>query len=384
MEIVKENAPHLRRRDNLSIMMLDVIIALLPTIIFTFVVFKLSALRNILISAATMILCEIVFVLIKSKPAYDGKKHEAKELFENFKKNFSINNILVPLVSALIFALIMPAETDPTYMIYPVLIIGSIFGMVVGKLIFGGTGKNIFNPAAVGMCFVKLCFGSTFRCPENNYYPSYTAGATGTEVTTGSTALPYINFAEGTFDLSHYSLFDLFLGKVPGLIGEICKVTILVGLVYLIIRHAIDWVIPLTILGIFFLDMLLVGLISYCGTVEGMTQNPFSFAAYELLSGGLIFGATFMATDPVTAPITRPAKVMYAALLGATTAIIRLFAALPEGVVYAILIANVFTSVFDYYKWSKEEFNWKNITAIASLILVPMLIIVWATCVRVF
>ena len=75
---------------------------------------------------------------------------------------------------------------------------------------------------------------------------------------------------------------------------------------------------------------------------------------------------------------------MYAALLGATTAIIRLFAALPEGVVYAILIANVFTSVFDYYKWSKEEFNWKNITAIASLILVPMLIIVWATSVRVF
>ena len=86
MEIVKENAPYLRRRDNLSIMMLDVIIALLPTIIFTFVVFKLSALRNILISAATMILCEIVFVLIKSKPAYDGKKHEAKELFENFRK----------------------------------------------------------------------------------------------------------------------------------------------------------------------------------------------------------------------------------------------------------------------------------------------------------
>ena len=168
------------------------------------------------------------------------------------------------------------------------------------------------------------------------------------------------------------------------MIGEICKVTILVGLVYLIIRHAIDCVIPLTILGTFFLDMLLVGLISYCGTVEGMKQNPFSFAAYELLSGGLIFGATFMATDPVTAPITRPAKVMYAALLGATTAIIRLFAALPEGVVYAILIANVFASVFDYYKWSKEEFNWKNITAIASLILVPMLIIVWATCVRVF
>lgn len=377
MQIIKESAPHLRRRDNLAMMMLDVVIALLPTIIFSLVIFKLDALRNILISVATMELCEFVFVLIKNRIPYDGTKHTIKEHFQVQKKAYTINNFLVPLVSALIFALIMPASSNPGSIIYVALVLGSAFGLIIGKLVFGGTGKNIFNPAAVGMVFAKLCFGSYYTYPENSYFASHATSGT---ISTGATPLSYINYTDKTFDFSNYSLLDLFLGKTPGTIGEIFKVTILVGLIYLIIRHAIDWRIPLFYLGVFCFDMLIVGVI--LSASKGV--NCWNYLMYNLLSGGLIFGATFMATDPVTAPITRPGKMMYGAVLGSLTVIIRLFAALPEGVAFSILLANISTSVIDYYKWSSDEFNWKNLLSLALIILLPLLIIIWAMCVEVF
>lgn len=376
MTIVKESAPHLRRKDNLMMMMLDVVIALLPTIIFSLVVYKLNALRNILVSVATMELCEFIFVLIKNKIPYDGNKHTLKEHWANQKKAYTINNFMVPLVSALIFALIMPPATNPSSMIYVALILGAIFGLVIGKLVFGGTGKNIFNPAAVGMVFSKVCFGSYYTYPDNSYYPTYSTA----DVTTGSTPLGYLSFSDKTFDFSHYSLLDLFLGKVPGTIGEVFKVTILIGLIYMIIRHTIDWRIPLMYLGVFVFDMFFVGLI--LNQTKGV--DLLNYIGYNLLSGGLIFGAVFMATDPVTAPITKPGKLIYGALLASLTVIIRLFAAYPEGVVFSILIANCMTSVIDYYKWSTNKYNWKNLTALACTIFLPLLVVIWATCVGVF
>ncbi len=375
MQIIKESAPHLRRKDSLSIMMLDVIIALLPTIIFAFVIYPLAALRNLLVSAATMELCEFVFVLIKNRVPYDGEKHTLKEHWERQKKAYTINNFLVPLVSALIFSLIMPVAADSTGILYVALILGSVFGIVIGKLVFGGTGKNIFNPAAVGMVFAKLCFGSHYTYPDNSYYTHLSD-----VVYTGSTPLASSSLKDGSFSFFSYSSLDLFLGKVPGTLGEGFKVTILLGLIYMFIRHTIDWRIPLLYVGAFAFDMLFVGLI-----LQGAKGvNAVDFLLHELLSGGLLFGATFMATDPVTAPITRPGKMMYGALLGSLTVIIRLFAALPEGVAFSLLIANISTSVFDYYKWSDDRYNWKKILTIALLVLLPLLIVIWATCVEVF
>ena len=326
-----------------------------------------------------MELCEFVFVLIKNRIPYDGNKHTLKEHFEKQRKAYTINNFLVPLVSALIFAMIMPASSNPGSIIYVALILGSAFGLIIGKLVFGGTGKNIFNPAAVGMVFAKLCFGSYYTYPDNSYY-AYSLNVVAGEITTGATPLGYLNYTDKTFDFTHYSILDLFLGKTPGTIGEIFKVTILVGLIYMIIRHTIDWRIPLLYLGVFTFDMLIVGSILYAA--KGV--NVLSYVMYNLLSGGLIFGATFMATDPVTAPITRPGKMMYGAILGSLTVIIRLFAALPEGVAFSILLANISTSVLDYYKWSTDRYNWKNLLSLALIVLLPLLIIIWATCVRVF
>lgn len=376
IEIIKETSPHLRRRDSLFSMMLDVVIALIPTIIFSLVVFKLDALRNILISVLTMELSEFAYVyLIKSRPNYTGKKVSVKEWDANFKKNYTINNFMVPLVSALIFALISPVATNPGYMIYPVLIVGSCFGLIIGKFVFGGTGKNIFNPAAVGMVFSKLCFGRFYVYPNNNYFPGY-------DIETGATPLGPVNYGDKVFDLSQYSLLDLFLGRCPGTIGEVFKITILIGLVYMIIRHTIDWRITFTYLGVFAIDMLVAGFILQgSGKYENLTG--LNYMAYHLLSGGLLFGAVFMATDPVTAPITRPGKVLYGIILGSLTAIIRLFAAYPEGCVFSILLANMMTSVIDYYRWSSDFYSWKKILICSVTAVVPLLIIVWSVSVGV-
>lgn len=375
--IIKESAPHIRRKDSLNRMMLDVIIALLPIIIYSFVVSPLPALRNILVSVFTMELAEFIFVLIQNKLPYDGKKHTFKEHFENQKKAYRLSNVTVPLVSALIYALIMPTYMEPgyEYLMYFALVTGAVFGLAIGKLVFGGTGNNIFNPAAVGMVFAKLCFGGHFV-----YFDAFqTKGI----IEAGATALGSSNMdlATGLFNPTGYSLLDLFLGRTPGLMGEACKLAILIGLIYLIIRHTIDWIIPLSYIGVFYLFMIIAGLILH-GRYDSI--HVFEFATYHLLAGGVIFGGVFMATDPVTSPITRPGRVLYGVVLATCTTFIRLFAALPEGVVYSILIGNMLVSVIDYPKWSTNKFNWKNIIWPIGVFLFFALIMIWALCVEVF
>lgn len=365
MEIVKTSGPLIRRKESLAFKLLDVIIALVPVIVMSIIYFGAKVIRNIAISSATMILCELVFFAIKNKVPYDGNKHTFKEHFDSIKKSITVNTFLAPLVSSLIFSTIMPLEIKEEGMIYVALITGSIFGEVVGKLIFGGTGKNIFNPAATGMVFAKICFGSSFLYPSSNLNP--------TEIATGATPL-----ASGE---TTYSLLDLFLGNTPGAVGETCKIAILVGMIYLLIKKTIDYRIILPYLVVFTFDMFIVGLIKMGGD---STVNPFEYCAYQLLSGGVLFGAVFMFTDPVTSPTTTPGKMMYGSIAAAITIIIRLFTSMPDGVVYAILLGNISTCALDYYKWAKTKFNWKNILINVLLAVIPLLIIIWAMCVEVF
>ena len=177
MIIGKESAPHLRRKATVTRMMVDVLIALAPTLIFSFVVFPIKTLIFYLTSLAIMIGAEFVFVGLKNMMPNDGLKHSFKERFAYaYKGKYSITNVLTPAISAVIFTLIMPANA-PIYAV----IMGALFGIVVGKLVFGGLGSNIFNPAAVGMCFAKLCFGSQYGDYVSNWYckvPDAVAGAT--------------------------------------------------------------------------------------------------------------------------------------------------------------------------------------------------------------
>lgn len=376
--IIKETAPHIRRKDNLTMMMLDVIIALSPVIVFALVVYRLNALRNLLVPVATMVLCEFVYVLVTNRLPYDvNKKHTFEEQFKFGVSHYRLANFMVPTVSGLIYGLIMPASTTNPGVIWFALVLGSIFGLVLGKLVFGGTGSNIFNPAALAMVFSKLCFGSQFQY-TSGIFPeaTYNAG-TGENTYVVTAGTPLSEMKAGYYSV--YEIKNLFFGAISGSIGETCKICLLVGFVYLLIRHASEWRITISYIASFLFLILFSGIILHA---KQSTFNISNYILVELLSGGLLFGAIFMATDPVTSPITKPGRIIYGCLLGVTTAIIRLFGGLMEGVVFSILIGNMFTPVIDYYKWSSPKFNWKNILAASSIVIVGALIVIWAMCVK--
>lgn len=358
MIVTKESAPHLRRKATVARMMIDVLIALAPTMIFAIVVFPLQASVNLVISSFIMIGAEIVYIGLRNMMPKDGLKHSFKERFEHsFKGKITRNNILAPLISAVIFTLIMPAGA-PIYAV----ILGSLFGIVIGKLVFGGLGSNIFNPAAVGMIFSKICFGSQYKSVSTWYYtvPDAAAGATPLGVINGG------NFS----NISTYSLQSMLFGQIPGTLGEVFKITIIVGLIYLLIRRSIDWRIVVSFFTTFAVLMLIGGL-----TIHAVDSsvNAFNFMLYSLLSGGVLFGVTFMLTDPVTSPVTPPSRVMYGIIAAVLTVYIRLFAALPEGMGFAILISNMLASFLDHYEWSSAKFTWKKWLAIALLVAIPAL-----------
>ena len=361
MTIVKETAPHIHRKDSLARMLIDVLVSLAPVSIAAVAVYGLSALRNLLISTATMALCEFVFVLIMNRIPYDGSKHSLKEQFLHGCKAYRLHHALAPLVSGVIFALIMPADSSPGYVIYAALILGSVFGIVIGKLVFGGTGQNIFNPAAVGMVFAKLCFGSKYIYPTGGYVSS---------VSTGATILSGLGDVSPSLvgryaDIGEFSTLDLFLGRIPGTIGEGFKFAVLIGLIYLLIRRAADFRVVVSYLGCY-LGLMAIAGIFVVSKVPGVDYGH--FLLFQLLTGGVLFGATYMFTDPVTMPINRPGRVLYGVLGAGLTVIIRLFAPLPEGVAFSILLCNLASPAIDHYSYSGNKFTWRKCLVIAGFI----------------
>lgn len=360
MTIVKESAPHLRRKASVTRMMVDVLIALFPTLVFAFVVFPLNTLWIFLISMASMNACEFIYVGLRNMMPKSGEKHSFKEKFiYAYKGKYHLSNFLTASISAIIFTLILP----PGAPLYAVLI-GAVVGITLGKLVFGGLGSNIFNPAAVGMVFAKLCFGGQYVTLQSWYYtiPKVDGVAAGT-------ALAEVN-GGALSNLGQYPLLNLFLGQIPGTLGEVFKITIILGLVYLLIRRSVDYRIVVSYLGTFTLLMFIAGL-----TVNGLNNsvNPFHFTAYMLLSGGVLFGATFMLTDPVTSPINAPSRWIYGIVAAVFTVFIRLFAALPEGVGFSILIANMVAVFLDHYEWSNPRYTWKKFLAMGLIVVLSAL-----------
>lgn len=372
MTIIKESAPHLRRKSSVARMMGDVLIALAPTLIFAFVVYPINTLSTLLLSLFIMNLCEFIFVGIKNiKPKYEVKESFINRFKTAIKEKYTINNLLSASISAVIFTLIMPVGMKlPSGNIIPPIyptIVGAFIGITFGKLVFGGLGSNIFNPAVVGMLVSKYCFGSSYiNYLPNQYYslPDALSGAT--------------PLYEGgaIYNNPNFSLLDMLLGKIPGTLGEVYKITIIVGLIYLLIRRSADFRIVLSYLATFIAITLVAGL---CIHGKNSNVHTFEFLAYNLLSGGLLFGAVFMFTDPVTSPINSPARVMYGIIGAIATAFIRYFAALPEGVGYSILLANMIGVALDHYEWSSQRYTIKKIIVIISLIVISLLITFLAT-----
>ena len=285
-------SPHIHGKRTTMGIMLDVIIALLPASIAGVVIFGLRSLLVIGVCVAISAVSELLFNIIT-------------------KRKQTISDLSC-VVTGLILALNLPSNV-PLWQA----IIGSVFAIIVVKCLFGGLGKNIVNPALTARVFMLVAF-STLAQPA--FPVDATAGAT-----------PLVSIAEGNVP----ELMDLFLGKTGGAIGETCSLALLIGGIYLLVRKVITWHIPVAFIGTtFLLTLLIVG-----GDVE--------MAVAWILSGGLMIGAFFMATDYVTSPSTAKGKLIFGIGAGVITVLIRFWGGYPEGVSFAILLMNIVNPYID-------------------------------------
>lgn len=289
-------SPHIRDKSNTTKIMLDVCIALLPTLAFGVWHFGLNALVVIVSSVASCVISEIVFNLVTKKPI---------TVFD-----------LSAVVTGLILALNMPPNVA-----WWVPAIGGVFAIVVVKMLFGGIGQNIMNPALGARCFLLI---------------SFTSRMTDFSVDAVSSATPLAQVKAG----EEVNLLDMFLGLHNGCIGEVCSLAILVGGLYLIVKKVISIRIPLVYIGS---TMLFIFVLKLCATGE-VSAN---YMAAQLLTGGLLSGAFFMATDYTTSPITKWGQVIFGILIGFLTAVFRVLGSSAEGVSYAIVIGNLLVPLIE-------------------------------------
>ena len=362
MKLVPQSAPYIRKPVSVRRMMIDVLIALVPVVLFACIQNGWSGVYVILISVATMLICELVaHAFIKWPVGLKFKELFSKEGFVKLKNQYTINNFTAPLISAIIYALILPANCD-----WYVVFIGALFGMLVGKMFFGGLGSNIFNPAATGRVFVGVCFGSKLIY-----------GAGGVDVAASGTPLAQLqdslaNIGEA---LKNYSLLDLFLGQVPGSMGEVSALLIIVGGIYLFARRSADLRACLSMLLSFALITLVVSIV----TANISQVNGFDLFMYEMLSGGLLFGAVFMITDPVTSPTTKFGRIAFGTLAGCLTALIRYCGAYPEGVAFSIVLANMCAPMIDHLMRGKPNtYTWKQLVGLGVAMILLCLIVGFA------
>ena len=284
-------SPHGRSKTTTGNIMFDVAIAMLPATAYGVYQFGLKALLILVVTVLSCILSEYVFQSLMGKPVTvsDGSA----------------------LVTGMILALNMPPAI-PLWM--PVL--GGAFAIIVVKQLYGGLGQNFMNPALAARCFLLISFTGTMSAFELDGV----AGATPLAILKDGRAV---------------DTAAMFVGKIPGTIGEVSVIALLIGAAYLLIKKVIHIRIP----GVY--------LLTFAVFVFIFGKQDLNYVAAQLCGGGLIFGAFFMATDYATSPITPRGQIVYGALLGILTGLFRLFGASPEGVSYAIILGNVLVPLIE-------------------------------------
>lgn len=313
MSLRISTAPHVHNPVTTQRLMLYVCIALLPTAAAGVYAFGLPALLVLCVAMASAVAAEFLWQKIARQPV---RIHD-----------FSA------LLTGLILGLNLP-PTAPWWMVA----IGSAFAVIVVKQLFGGLGDNFLNPAlaARAMLLASWPVHMTVYTAPTFFQQGVDAVATATPLATRSA-----------------SLMQLFLGQVPGSIGEVCKAAILLGFLFLLCTGTISWRIPVVMVGSVFCWTLLLGMKNADPSLE--------VALTAILSGGVLFGAVFMATDYVTSPITPWGQVIYAFCIGLIVTLIRKYSIYPEGVTYGILLMNICAPLIDrflprkIYGYQKKE-----------------------------
>ncbi len=316
--ITISQSPHVSGDFTVKKIMYSVIIALLPALAVSIYYFGLDAVRVTLIAVASAVFFEYIIqkFLIKGKQTItDGSA----------------------IITGVLLAFNVPSNL-PIWMI----VIGALVAIGVGKMSFGGLGKNPFNPALVGRVFLLISFPVDMTIWPTNRF----ALLANPDAVTGATPLAILkegvkNGEKVTDLLSQVPPYlDMFFGNTGGSLGEISAFALIIGLIYMLMKKVITWHIPVTMLGTIFIFSAILNF-----------ANPEKFAdpVFHILTGGVMLGAIFMATDMVTSPMSKKGMIIFAAGIGIITIIIRNFGAYPEGVSFAILIMNAFVPLINKY-----------------------------------
>ena len=309
-------APHINSPQDTRSIMLDVIIALLPALAAALLIFGLGAL---IVTATSVAACLFFEWAI-------GKFLMKKETTTICDGSAIITGVLL-------------AFNLPSNLPVWIIILGALFAIGVGKMSFGGLGCNPFNPALAGRVFLLLSFPV-----QMTTWPAVGQLTAYTDATTAATPLAImkgvISGAPGMSLSDLPSSFSLLIGNNGGCLGEVSALALLLGLAYMLWKKIITWHIPVSILATVFV---------FSGIMYWVNPEIYVSPVVQLLSGGLMLGAIFMATDYVTSPMSHKGMLIYGVCIGLLTVIIRLFGAYPEGMSFAILIMNAFTPLINTY-----------------------------------
>lgn len=314
-KLIVSPSPHVHSGDSISKNMYAVIIALIPAYAVSLVQFGLGAGVVMVISVVVCMLTEYLitkYMLRRPCTIADGSA----------------------ILTGVLLAMNLPSNLP-----WWIIVIGAISAIALGKMVFGGVGNNIFNPALVGRVFLLISFPAQMTMwPTPHQLGAYM------DATTGATPLGImkgvINGAPGaTFD-NLPSTLNMFLGVQGGSLGEVSAIALLIGMFYLLWKKVITWHIPISIMATVFV---------FGGLLHLINPALYPSPMFHLFTGGLMLGAIFMATDYVTSPMAKNGQLLYGCLIGLITVLIRLFGAYPEGVSFAILIMNAFTPLINTY-----------------------------------
>lgn len=299
-ELVNVSAsPHIRSKLSTSKIMFIVILSLLPATVFGIFNFGANAALLVAVSVASCVLTEFVYEKL-------------------MKMKVTIGD-LSAVVTGLLLALNLPPSLP-----WWIAVIGGVFAILIVKMLFGGIGQNFMNPALGARCFLLICFTSRMTTFTYNGV---------------SMATPLYDLKAG----NSVNLMDMIIGRIPGTIGEVSVIALLIGAALLLILNVIDFRIPCAYIVTFVLFMGIFGQHGF---------NP-EYLVAEVCGGGLILGAFFMATDYVTSPITKKGRIIFGICLGLLTGLFRVFSSSAEGVSYAIIICNLLVPLIEKITWPK-------------------------------
>ncbi|MDD5931594.1 MAG: RnfABCDGE type electron transport complex subunit D [Oscillospiraceae bacterium] len=314
LKLIATSSPHIRGAETTRSIMLDVIIALVPAMVFACFNFGIRALTLIAVSVVGCVFFEWLYRKLLKKPQSVGD--------------------LSAVVTGVLLALVSPVTLE-----YWAILIGDFFAIVFVKQLFGGIGKNFVNPALAGRAVLLASYAGAMTRWINPAADKAAILGSNVDAVTAATTMSYLKTGDMEGLKAAYTIADVFLGKIGGSLGEVSAAALILGGVYLIWRKVINWQTPVAYIGT-------VAVLSFLFPKAG---TGLEWMLYSVFGGGLMLGAFFMATDYATSPVTKKGQVIFGIGCGLFTVLIRYFGSYNEGVCYSIMVMNLLVPLIDKY-----------------------------------